>query len=396
VWLGRLRAALLLTFWICLLFFPDHPAAPGVLASLAVATAAVTLALLAPSRIVRRPLAAWPWAYGVYLLFLTIGWLAHLSSVASTHEYLWQLCFLATILAVGEGLRGETRRGIAAVIVGLALIVGQILGPHSVLDALGRPLHYRSIQQWSGYPEIGLLASLGAVACLALALADRRWPLRLAALLLAFGFSAATIYVMSRFSLITIAIVTAWMAMAAAVALRSRLAMATVAIGMIAVGGLLLMRADVADRLRAVFVDRTAAVEIRSEGWRIAGAMLHDHPWLGVGPGRFREESAEYTGSGPRPHAYNLVLHEGAELGYLGLAAYLAMWARVLWRTLRAVSRSAMGASALAAHGMLVAFFVRSQSEHFLANLEASVRLLLLLAFLFGLAESVTRDASRA
>jgi hypothetical protein len=88
-------------------------------------------------------------------------------------------------------------------------------------------------------------------------------------------------------------------------------------------------------------------------------------------------------------------LHEGAEVGYLGLTAYFLMWARVLWRTLRtlrAAGRSADGVAALATQGMLIAFLVRSQSEHFLANLDASFRVLLLLAVLFGLAESLGRS----
>ena len=261
-----------------------------------------------------------------------------------------------------------------------------------------QPLHYRSIQQWSGYPEIGLLASLGGTACLAIALADRRWRVRIASLLLAGGFAAATMYLLSRFSLITMVMAGVWMAIVAAVAMRSRLGMIVLASGAIGVVGLILLRADFGDRLRAVFVDRSAAVEIRSEGWRIAEAMMRDHPLVGVGPGRFREESIHYVDirTGERLHAYNLILHEGAELGYLGLAAYLAMWARVLWRTLRTVrvSRRALdGVAALAVHGMLVAFLVRSQSEHFLANLEASFRMMLLLALLFGLAESVGRRA---
>jgi O-antigen ligase len=403
-WLRRLGGALLLAFWLCLLFFPEHPAAHGVIVSLALASAAVTALPRLPGLArgsARDAARAWP--YLAYAALLTIAWLAHLGD-ASTQEYLRQLCFLATVWAVAEGVRGVAGRGVVAVIVGLALIVVQILGPHSVVDALGRPLHYRSIQQWSGYPEIGLLASLGGSACVAIALADRRWRVRVASLLLAGGFAAATIYLLSRFSLITMAIAGAWMAIVAAVAMRSRLAMIVLASGVIGVAGLVLLRADFADRLRAVFVDRSAAVEIRSEGWRIAEAMMRDHPLVGVGPGRFREESIHYVSSGSgvsggdRLHAYNLILHEGAELGYLGLAAYLAMWARVLWRTLqtvrdsgRAFGRARDGVAALAAHGMLVAFFVRSQSEHFLASLDASFRMLLLLAVLFGLAESVGR-----
>jgi O-antigen ligase len=335
------------------------------------------------------------WPYLAWLGVLTITWVVHFDD-ASTQEYLRQLCFLVTVLAVGEGARGNTARGVAAVIIGLALIVVQILGPHSVIDALGRPLHYRSIQQWSGYPEIGLLASLGAVASLALALADRRWRVRLAGLLFAAGFIAATVYLLSRFSLITVVLTGLWLAILATFSLRGRFGMTLLAAGVLVVGGLVLMRADFTARLRAVFVDRTAAVEIRSEGWRAAQQMLRDHPLLGVGPGHFRAESVHYASQGDvLPHAYNIVLHEGAEVGYLGLAAYFLMWARVLWRTLRtlrAAGRSADGVAALATQGMLIAFLVRSQSEHFLANLDASFRVLLLLAVLFGLAESLGRS----
>lgn len=392
-WVRPIGGALLLAFWLCLLFFPEHPAAHGVIAGLALAAAAAGVVGIWGEWRRLRLVAASP--YIAYAVLLTIAWLVHVGD-ASTQEYLRQLCFLATVWAVAENARGEAARWVVAVIVGLALIVVQILGPHSVVDALGRPLHYRSIQQWSGYPEIGLLASLGGSACIAIALADRRWRVRLAALLLAGGFAAATMYLLSRFSLITMLIAGIWMAVVAAVAMRSRLALMVLAGGAVGVIGLVLLRVEFADRLRAVFVDRSAAVAIRSEGWRIAEAMMRDHPLVGVGPGRFREESIHYVDirTGDRLHAYNLILHEGAELGYLGLAAYLAMWARVLWRTLRLVrasgrGRTMEGVAALAAHGMLVAFLVRSQSEHFLANLDASFRMLLLLAFLFGLAESV-------
>jgi hypothetical protein len=44
---------------------------------------------------------------------------------------------------------------------------------------------------------------------------------------------------------------------------------------------------------------------------------------------------------------------------------------------------------------MLVAFLVRSQSEHFLANLANSDRLLLLVALWIGLTEGLALDAAR-
>jgi O-antigen ligase len=396
---GHLRGAVLLAFWVCLLFFPEHPAADALLASLAVASAAISLFPL-----IVGP-AAWP--YAAYLVLLTIAWRVH-PSEASTQEYLRQLCFLSTVFAVAQGARGATRRWVGIVIIGLALVIVQILGPHSVVDALGRPLHYRSIQQWSGYPEIGLLATLGAIAALAFALVERSWRVRAASAFLALGFVVATMYLLSRFSLFTIVLSGVWVAIVAAVSLRRRTALVVLAACLLGGAGLMVMRGDFSARLHAAFVDRTAAVEIRAEGWRVAKAMLAEHPVFGVGPGRYREEYPRYSSKGDSAHAYNIILHEAAEIGYLGVIAYLAMWARVLWRTFRAAnatvaagaarvagaatsaSAAISAAAALATHGMLVAFFLRSQSEHFLANLGASFRVLLLLAFVFGLAESLS------
>jgi O-antigen ligase len=380
-WLHRAQAVVLLALWLAILFFPESASTGAVFATLAGAGAALTV-----WRARARMAFAGSWPYLLYLVVLTIAWRVHVDE-AATQEYLRQLCFLATVFAVAHGAHGTPgtpARWIAAVIIGLALIVVQILGPHSVVDALGRPLHYRSIQQWSGYPEIGLLAALGAVASLAVAFAAHRWRLRVAALLLAIGFAAATVYLLSRFSLITIAATGLWLALVTVVKTRSRVALAIILAAIVGVGAVVALRGNVRSTFDRIFRDRTAAVDIRAEGWRVASAMMRDHPVSGVGPGRYREEYPNYSTTGDSGHAYNIVLHGGAELGYLGLLAYLAMWASVLWRSLRA-----RGIAALATHGLLVAFFLRSQSEHFLANLEASFRLLLLLAFLFGLAEAV-------
>ena len=43
-WLRPIGGALLLAFWLCLLFFPEHPAAHGVIAGLALAAAAAGVA----------------------------------------------------------------------------------------------------------------------------------------------------------------------------------------------------------------------------------------------------------------------------------------------------------------------------------------------------------------
>jgi O-antigen ligase len=135
---------------------------------------------------------------------------------------------------------------------------------------------------------------------------------------------------------------------------------------------------------------------IRGEGWRVAQAMMRQSPWFGVGPGRYAYDYSEYSTQQDRTHAYNIVLHTGADLGWVGLTMYLALWARVAWISIAAAFARVRTpadlperAAALATHAMIVAFFVRSQSEHFLANLTTSFRLLLLVGILFGLAEGL-------
>lgn len=73
--------------------------------------------------------------------------------------------------------------------------------------------------------------------------------------------------------------------------------------------------------------------------------MILDHPMRGVGPGDFEEVfQADYV-SDPNEdlrragvHAHNLWLHQFAELGLAGGAAYAALWVAVLrlgWRSAR-------------------------------------------------------------
>jgi hypothetical protein len=82
------------------------------------------------------------------------------------------------------------------------------------------------------------------------------------------------------------------------------------------------------------------------------------------------------------------VFHTGAELGLPELIGYVAIWGRALVGMLRRSSLSTSGATALAMHAMPVTFLLHSQSEHFLANLAASFRFLLVAGVIVGLAEA--------
>jgi O-antigen ligase len=332
--------------------------------------------------------------YASYAVALLLAWWAH-PSAAGTRELWQQAAFFALIAAVAP-IRDP--RTLAAVLVAaLALVSWQVLGPRSVVMLSGRALHLKSIDQWGGYPEVGLLAAAGASACSALVIAGRGLPLRIAAAVLTAAFTGAAFYIYARSAVLTIVLTAAWLIVArllSPVTPRRRRWLIAGAAGSVAAVCLVtwLARPAAVQRVSAS-LEQSQEVMMRVEGWRVAAAMMRDHPLFGVGPGRYPEEYANYSTQQDPAHAYNTPLHVGAELGLVGLLAYAALWGRVLVLTLTRFGRTAAGLTAFAAHALLVAFLLRSQSEHFLANLSTSYRMLLFLGLLFGLAEACARTA---
>ena len=62
--------------------------------------------------------------------------------------------------------------------------------------------------------------------------------------------------------------------------------------------------------------------------------IVHDHPWLGLGFGRYAHAARPYYAAHPeadrRSHAHNNYLHIAAEAGLIGLAAFVLVFARAL------------------------------------------------------------------
>lgn len=82
------------------------------------------------------------------------------------------------------------------------------------------------------------------------------------------------------------------------------------------------------------------AVIERLAFWQTAVAMAGAHPWLGVGLGNYPAAYPAYALlNWPLPigHAHNIYLNMLAEVGALGLAAYLLFWAGIAALTLRAL-----------------------------------------------------------
>ena len=101
--------------------------------------------------------------------------------------------------------------------------------------------------------------------------------------------------------------------------------------------------------------DANFAVVERMAHWQAAWGMLHNHPLLGVGFGNYAVVYPEYAlprWDDPLGHAHNYYLNVAAETGFVGLAAYLVLWAVAFWQGWRAV-RASQGMWRSVAAGLL-------------------------------------------
>jgi len=79
------------------------------------------------------------------------------------------------------------------------------------------------------------------------------------------------------------------------------------------------------------------ALSIRFEMWHVAGRMIREHPWLGVGPNNIEQVYALYlpAGKSPEPgyhsHLHNNFFQFGAERGLPVLAAWVWMMGALGW-----------------------------------------------------------------
>lgn len=123
--------------------------------------------------------------------------------------------------------------------------------------------------------------------------------------------------------------------------------------------GLLAWQGELPKLLEAVgSTDAVPNLERRAEIWRRALYIIQDFPFTGIGAGTFpRVTRVLYPlfRAGPDsqpPHAHNLLLQVGVDLGIPGLVAFLAMLALALWSAVdsaRFYARAGVDALAAAA-----------------------------------------------
>jgi O-antigen ligase len=347
---------------------------------------------------------AWAWqrprptaglgAYAAYAISLLVVYVA--AGGADASRELWRQAAFVAVLAAAAAPLPVPRGTLLGVHVGCLLLVWlQLAGPRSGFDTVDRAGFYHALEHWSGYPELGLLMAVGACGMAAFASAARPPVVRVAGAALALAFAAGAVFLRSRSAIVTIPIVVAWLLGVAAVKWRSKAVAALLALGLIGATVVAVRSGGVTALVSRAAESVTREKAIREQGWLAARGMFADHPLVGVGLGGYQREYYERRLGADATHAYNIVLHVLAESGAIGFLGWLALWGRVLYVGVRQAGRTPRGAAIFALHGMLVAFLVRSQSEHFLANLMTSDRVLLLVALWMGLTEGLALDAAR-
>lgn len=89
--------------------------------------------------------------------------------------------------------------------------------------------------------------------------------------------------------------------------------------------------------------DSNYAVAERIAHWQAAVLMAQDHPWLGVGFGNYEIAYPAYALLNwpyPLGHAHNYYLNLLAEVGWVGLVAYIIAWGTIFVLTFRVWRRS--------------------------------------------------------
>jgi O-antigen ligase len=384
------------------------PAAVFVVAGLALCAAAAAISVAPSSRPSSPGASATRRASVVFSPWFDLPLLAYAGAVALASwlappggtPYAWRDALWFSVLAMATwrvALDARVRAAaLACLIAALAVLLAGAFGPRSNPDRFGRFFYYPAIAQWGAYPEIGMLACLGAGASMAMALAARLWRLRIAAAVLAALFALVPLLVLSRGAITAIAAIAVWLILVAAIKWRERLVLAMLVAGCLGAGAIAWRYVDFA-RLKSEYGESAAvyAVGERASHWIAARDMVRDHPMTGVGTGRFRLEFSKYrTDVEPMQHAHNMLLHVAAETGLLALIPFLLIWGRLLVAPFRTPSSGRAAVVAFAIHGMIAAFFIRSLTDHFLTNVHSSQRTSLLIAILLGLAEASIRGSA--
>ena len=243
-------------------------------------------------------------------------------------------------------------------IASIAMLMGMALAYHAEMGLATRPKVYPVPEGWGGYPELGTLAALQFGLLVAALQTTVSKPMFLVTVILIVVNLVELTLLYSRGAWLAVGLV--MLAAMGVMARRGQWARTAGIAGIVAVAGLVLFLSNPTLRYLTMTmvtggtvpawasdgaVPEVAEPDSRIQIWKRSVRMILDHPMRGVGPGDFHEVFQANYVSDPNEdlrragvHAHNLWLHQFAELGLAGGAAYAALWVAVLrlgWRSAR-------------------------------------------------------------
>jgi O-antigen ligase len=123
--------------------------------------------------------------------------------------------------------------------------------------------------------------------------------------------------------------------------------------------------------------------------------IIHDHPVLGLGFGRYQATAGPYYDAHPdadrRSHAHSNFLQIAAEAGLTGLAAFGLVYAtaiRLGWAAIRDAPRPDVGRAAAGAWAGILGFLVGGVTQYTFGDAEVAIAMWTALAVLMHCAEA--------
>ncbi len=252
-------------------------------------------------------------------------------------------CLAVYLVARGAGREATVAVPLVVAGFALALLALDPAGIFSAHPASG-PFGYANAK--------AALAVLAAVACVMIAIGSPRF--RVGAVIVAVGFALVAPSSDAR----TAAIVVAGLPLAGLVAISGgprRIFLLACALAVLG--------ASLGTSAVAIAGDPTSfgatLDQRRVRLWVEAAALMEAHPWLGVGPGRFDEESPTAASDADARWAHQDFLHQGAETGIPGFVLLLLIFVWTLariWMTSPPSRLAVPAAFAVAALATLASF----------------------------------------
>jgi len=301
----------------------------------------------------------------------------------AAHAVALMLFFYGATALLADSWRVRTL--LAIIIVAVSVLGLAASYSHLIAGFDTRLINYKSILQWSGYPELGLLFAIACPIALAIAVVHRSRAVVLASSLAALSFVAYAAGVYSRGTNLSIVAAFIVLGIVELRVLKGRrllvvacLAMLILAVALLA--GVVPVRSFIAFGTGRLYTTNTAGAYLsRFTMWGRAAEMARDHLFLGVGPGNYSDAMRKVYVTAADPylyqfHAHNTILQVAAESGIPALIAFLLIWWRILAGLARLCGHTRTGVVALGLLGALVTVVARSLGDHFLSGLPTADR----------------------